>query len=85
MSKRLSTIEAVDITKDKKAYRDLIEKVYAIDVEAGEYLRYEAAGCGDFRYNGLLANCFIWSDTPQGREYWRNIHNTLEPEDKLFE
>lgn len=27
-----------------------------------------------------LANCFIWSDTPQGFNYWNNIIDKLPPE-----
>jgi hypothetical protein len=55
-------------------YLTLISKVSQIDMKAAEYLRYEAGKLPSFNLVGDLLSCFFWDNTPQGHEYWEDIH-----------
>lgn len=58
-----------------------LEKIRKIDAEAAEYIENEVIPrYGGFDYlkpgNSLLSH-FIWSLTPQGRDYWFDIWEKL--------
>jgi len=64
-----------------KAYAELIERVAEIDVEAAAWMLFEAPKMKipeEFEYIGYLYDCFVWSDTPQGEDFWLDISNKLD-------
>jgi hypothetical protein len=63
---------------DEQEYLALIERVRAIDPEAAEYLEGPCRDLDDFEPGWDLMAVMVWSDTPQGHEYWCNICDLLE-------
>jgi len=63
---------------DKKAFLLLANKVSQINISAGHYLRTKAPELDRFVPTPDLGQCFLWSDTPQGHDYWSNINDILE-------
>lgn len=55
-------------------YEALMERVLAIDRDAGEYLAGEAMRLPSFRREWSVARCFDWLETPQGWKFWHLIH-----------
>lgn len=54
--------------------KELIEKVRSIDTDAAAWLENEADKlAGDEFIHGDLNEWFIWMDSPQGYEFWKNI------------
>lgn len=64
-----------------KGYLSLIKEVAKIDPRAAEWMRNEAPGTGmslgGFECSSRLGECFVWSNTPHGHEYWKNIQEQL--------
>ena len=54
---------------------DLVERVRAIDLDAGRRLLRNAK-----RYSNSLEACFAWSESPEGFDYWHRINEALEDE-----
>jgi len=64
-----------------KGYAKLIERVAEIDVEAAAWMLFEAPKMKipeEFEYIGDLYDCFVWSDTPQGEDFWCELSNKLD-------
>jgi hypothetical protein len=49
----------------EQEYADLIERVAVINQEAADYLRDEAIHNDGFLYDGDLAACFRWKNSPK--------------------
>ena len=87
VSKKIPYIE-IGKTEDKeitdpgiKAYAELIERVAEIDVDAAGWMLFEAPKMKipeEFEYIGDLYDCFVWSDTPQGEDFWCELSNKLD-------
>lgn len=65
-----------------KEFRDLIDRVAKIDVEAAKYLETEVHKLPSF-HRPVYTECtlprlFIWDSSPQGRRYWLEINEKLE-------
>ena len=56
----------------------LLKKVDKIDLSAGRYMRTKARKLTSFIEAGQLIQCFIFDDTPQGYDYWLDIHMKLK-------
>lgn len=54
-------------------YKELIERVRLIDPAAAEYLESDDIKNCNFIPHGNLGSVMIWSETPQGFQYWSNI------------
>ena len=68
-------------------------KVVGMDFYWNEFIASVAGKCGDevayrvseytgdmrygFELRDSLENCFIWSDTPEGYDYWNNIYKQI--------
>lgn len=66
----------------KSYYEALTDRVAKIDKGAARYMRKHAPSTlRSFTYNGYLAGCFVWSDTPQGHDFWEDINDKLNNED----
>ena len=67
----------MSLEQDKAAYKTLCSKVEAIDKEAAKWLREVAPTYPfehfPFRYSKDLTICFIWEESPQGNDYWKEI------------
>lgn len=65
-----------------QTYEDIIDIVDTFNIDAAEYLRIDAPKLPSFKKNNNLSACFVWSDTPQDHDYWKNIvydiHNLLK-------
>lgn len=59
-------------------YRELIEVVNKINKDASYYMEYEARDLEGFAPCFDLMCCFYWVDTPQGHEYWSEIHQKVQ-------
>lgn len=60
-----------------KNFKELCNAVEKIDRDAAEWLRNDAKDFSGFREHDNLIHCFIWADSPQGHDYWENIHIKL--------
>ena len=56
----------------------LLKKVDKIDLSAGRYMRTKARKLCCFDESGDLNGCFIFSDTPQGFDYWCGINAKIK-------
>ena len=59
---------------------DLIEDVRKIDSSAADYIKNSACHLRTYSTIGStlsLQSIFVWSETPQGKDYWFNIHAKL--------
>lgn len=54
------------------SYELMLAQVADIDPDAAWYLE-ESAKRGLARRTGILTNCFTFSHTPQGRNFWADI------------
>lgn len=54
----------------------LCSRVRKKDIKAVEILKKRHAA-GEFVAHKSLAGLFVWSDAPEGRNYWRNLHKQL--------
>ena len=64
------------MTEEK--YLELIERVAKIDVNAAKYMISEAPNLRSFISDTTsLLTAFVFSDTPQGFEYWMHIAKKL--------
>ena len=63
--------------RKRLAYERLIQRVMAIDKDAAKYLIHEAPKLEGFIHEEKLYSCFLWFDTPQGSDYWKNIADKL--------
>lgn len=63
---------------DLTAYRDLTMRVEAIDAAAAHYMRHHGADHPSFCHSGNLSEVFVWKETPQGVDYWLDIHYKLQ-------
>ena len=59
-------------------YLKLVSEVMEIDAKAAKYLLNVAPQIDGFVSSGDLSLCFLWSNTPQGDDYWRDIHTIVE-------
>ena len=64
-------------TEKVKTYLKLVARVLRIDKKAAEYLLKKAPNLECFDYSDIVLGCFVWTASPQGYEYWRDIHNRL--------
>ena len=67
-----------------REFTELVNRVSRIDPLAAEYLLMHHPN----REVGHLAGLMLWSETPQGHEYWSEIRdklNELGPEPGLFD
>jgi len=62
----------------EEEYSGLIDRVRKIDSKAADYMQSEARALLRFSPGVSLLNCFAWSDTPQGRPYWKALDATVE-------
>jgi hypothetical protein len=60
-----------------RKYTETVNRVSLIDKDAAKYLRNEAPKMGVFSYSGNIRRAFVWSHTPQGTLYWRDIFVAL--------
>lgn len=59
-------------------YRELVEKVRAIDPAAAEYMLTGALDLPSFSGDAQrLDEAFIWSHSPHGHKYWQGIYGTI--------
>jgi hypothetical protein len=58
----------------KQPFVRLLEEVDKIDLSAGRYLRTKARELSSFEEFGRVTGCFLWRDSPQGKDYWSNIN-----------
>ena len=66
------------MTHGKHCYYELAAKVSKINKGAARYMRKRAPKDLEvFAYSGKLMACFVWSNTPQGHGFWRDINNQL--------
>jgi hypothetical protein len=64
--------------KFTKEYKRLVNRVRAIDPAASCWMMNHAPSMKPGFYQfGALCRCFSWWDTPQGRQYWKNISEQL--------
>lgn len=87
--KRLAdALAKIEKEKLPQAYLDLCDRVREIDEDAAKWMIEEAPKKGDgfWPISGLgdwseesqgIEDAFLWTDTPQGHEYWRNLHAKL--------
>ncbi len=66
-------------------YVNLIERVREIDPEAAEYLSGPARELREFTPCRDIVSLFLWSDTPQGPEYWNALSNRLREKERHHE
>jgi hypothetical protein len=66
-----------NIEQDKRDYAELCNKVEKIDEAAAHYMRTQAPNLSWFAYDGVLLRCFVFSETPQGEDYWHRIVEEL--------
>ena len=56
----------------------MIERIRVLDPEAAEYIENEAPVLESYDKNGItLLGLFLFSETPQGFEYWNNLNERL--------
>ena len=76
--------EAIQLTPKKSTIsRKLLKQVATVDKEAAIWLLQGKFGPFDDRYNfsikyKSLSDAFVWSDTPQGHDYWSEIQSAIE-------
>jgi hypothetical protein len=63
-------------------YLELVLKVADIDPVAADYMMGSAMSLRSFNPRPTLIQCFIWSSTPQGLEFWNNLDQRLNWEAK---
>ena len=65
-------------------FKELVARVRKIDKDAAEYLEGDRENDGiDWAVddeNDKLDNIMIWECTPQGHNYWSNIHDQMNKE-----
>ena len=62
----------------RTAYKILTRKVAKIDAAAAWWMQEEAWRQKYFKHSACLRSAFTWANTPQGFEYWENIHVQLK-------
>ena len=60
------------------SYEELCKKVGKISPETEMYMRTEAPKLSSFIQASKLGSCFIWHNTPQGRDFWANLSATFD-------
>lgn len=60
-----------------KEYKQLCKRIALINRGAARYMRTKAIKLDGFAYTKILSGCFVFGNTPQGKDYWFNISNIL--------
>jgi len=66
-----------------QVYLDLVERTRQLDPNAAQYLMYEAQHLDSFRPKDNLNDCFTWSATPQGDDYWEHLYYQVPKASKI--
>jgi hypothetical protein len=70
--------ESLDyLVGQQRLYFALISDVEKLSPEAADYMRSLPKSGVDVTYSGLLSQCFVWNETPQGVAFWSKLNTQL--------